>query len=39
LLADPDRAQALGRAGQAFVRQHYDWSVIIPKLEAVYRSL
>jgi sugar transferase (PEP-CTERM/EpsH1 system associated) len=36
LLADPDRASALGKAGRSFVEKSYDWSVIIPKLEAVY---
>jgi sugar transferase (PEP-CTERM/EpsH1 system associated) len=39
LLAEPARAAALGRAGQAFVRAGYDWSAIIPKLEAVYADL
>jgi sugar transferase (PEP-CTERM/EpsH1 system associated) len=36
LLADPERAKAMGEAGLAFVRAHYDWSVIIPRLEEVY---
>lgn len=36
LLADPARAQALGEAGRAFVAAHYDWSVIVPILEALY---
>jgi glycosyltransferase involved in cell wall biosynthesis len=36
LLDDPARAEALGRAGRAFVRAGYDWSAIIPRMEAAY---
>jgi glycosyltransferase involved in cell wall biosynthesis len=36
VLDDAAQAQALGRAGRAFVQAHYDWSVIIPALEASY---
>jgi glycosyltransferase involved in cell wall biosynthesis len=38
LLADPARAATLGQAGRAFVQTRYDWSAIIPKLEAVYEE-
>jgi glycosyltransferase involved in cell wall biosynthesis len=38
LLADPTRAAALGQAGLDFVRAGFDWSAIVPKLEAVYES-
>lgn len=37
VMGDAPRAQALGVAGRAFVRAHYDWQVIIPTLEAIYR--
>jgi glycosyltransferase involved in cell wall biosynthesis len=36
LLRDPDRRTALGSAARAFVKAHYDWSVIVPHLENVY---
>jgi len=36
LLEQPSRARALAVAGRAFVRAGYDWSVIIPRLEAAY---
>jgi len=36
LLEAPALAQTLGQAGRAFARASYDWSAIIPKLEAVY---
>ncbi len=36
LLADAPLAQSLGEAGRAFVQANYDWSVIMPKLEAMY---
>jgi sugar transferase (PEP-CTERM/EpsH1 system associated) len=39
LLADRDRAQALGAAGRSFAVQHYDWRHIVPKFEEVYSSL
>lgn len=38
LLHDPDRRAALGRAAQAAVGQHYDWSVLIPRLLAAYKD-
>jgi polysaccharide biosynthesis protein PslH len=39
LLDQPALAQQLGLAGRAFVKAGYDWSAIIPRLEAVYRRL
>jgi len=37
LLEAPAEAQALAQAGRAFAQASYDWSVIIPKLEAAYQ--
>ncbi len=39
LLVDPDRRAALGEAARACVRQRFDWSVIVPRLLAVYAEL
>jgi glycosyltransferase involved in cell wall biosynthesis len=39
LLADPAQAAALARAGLAFVRSRYDWSIIGAQLEAVLATL
>jgi glycosyltransferase involved in cell wall biosynthesis len=36
LLRDPARRARLGVAARAFVRAHYDWRVIIPRLETLY---
>jgi polysaccharide biosynthesis protein PslH len=36
LMADRDRAQALGNAGRAFAVQRFDWHQIVPKFEEVY---
>jgi sugar transferase (PEP-CTERM/EpsH1 system associated) len=36
LLNNPEEAERLGQAGRAFVRAHYDWATITPRLEAVY---
>jgi glycosyltransferase involved in cell wall biosynthesis len=36
LLGDPARRDRLGAAGKTFVKAHYDWRVIIPRLEALY---
>jgi glycosyltransferase involved in cell wall biosynthesis len=36
LLEDDERREALGQAGFAFASAHYDWSAIVPRLEAVY---
>ncbi|MGQ9928129.1 MAG: glycosyltransferase family 4 protein [Chloroflexaceae bacterium] len=37
LIADPDLGARLGAAGRAYVVAHYDWKVIVPRLEAAYR--
>lgn len=37
LIADPDLGARLGAAGHAHVAAHYDWKVIVPRLEAAYR--
>ena len=34
LLADPDRARSMGRAGRAFVEEHHDWDRIVAELHA-----
>ncbi|MGI9501671.1 MAG: glycosyltransferase [Geminicoccaceae bacterium] len=34
LLNDPMRADALGAAGQAYVRRHHDWDRVLDQLEA-----
>ncbi len=39
LYRDPEQARALGEQARAFVRARYDWSVLLPRLEAVYREL
>jgi sugar transferase (PEP-CTERM/EpsH1 system associated) len=39
LMEDSASARALGEAGRAFVRAHYDWSVIIPAVERLYAEL
>ncbi|NLD44810.1 MAG: glycosyltransferase, partial [Chloroflexi bacterium] len=39
LAADREAARALGTAGRQLVANHYDWSAIIPQLEAIYRTL
>lgn len=39
LLQDPAQRQALGDAARDAVRQYYDWSVLIPKLLAVYKEI
>jgi glycosyltransferase involved in cell wall biosynthesis len=36
LLRDSTRRTRLGAAARAFVKAHYDWRVIIPRLEALY---
>jgi len=36
LLRAPERGATLGRAARAFVQEHYDWRVIVPRLEAAY---
>jgi sugar transferase (PEP-CTERM/EpsH1 system associated) len=39
LLRAPERRAELGRAARAFVEQRYDWRAIVPRVEAVYRSV
>jgi sugar transferase (PEP-CTERM/EpsH1 system associated) len=36
LLRSPRRREELGRAGRRFVVERYDWSVIVPRVEAAY---
>ena len=36
LLQDPTRRAELGRTAREFVRQGYDWQVLIPRLVAIY---
>lgn len=36
LLQDPDRRAELGRSARRFVRQRYDWRVLIPRLVSIY---
>jgi glycosyltransferase involved in cell wall biosynthesis len=38
LIDHPEYAARLGAAGRTLVQHHYDWSVIIPRLETLYRS-
>ena len=37
--ANPDLRRRMGKAGQARVRQLYDWSVIVPQYEALWGEL
>ncbi|MGQ0603282.1 MAG: glycosyltransferase [Anaerolineales bacterium] len=39
VVSDNARAESLGAAGHAFVRAHYDWSLIIPVVEKIYARL
>jgi glycosyltransferase involved in cell wall biosynthesis len=39
LLDDATLRQRMGEAGRALVCQHYDWQVVVPRLEGVYRAL
>jgi glycosyltransferase involved in cell wall biosynthesis len=39
LLDDPLLGRRLGAAGRVLAHQHYDWSVIVPQLEALYQEL
>ena len=39
LIDDPALGRQLGAAGRALVRERYDWSVIVPRLEAIYQDL
>jgi glycosyltransferase involved in cell wall biosynthesis len=37
LLNDSERRRSLGAKAAEYVRQNYDWSVIIPRIESLYR--
>lgn len=39
LLKDKIQRQKLGNAAQAYVKQHYDWSFLIPRLTAAYEGI
>jgi len=39
LLHNPTRRQELGEAARAYAKQHYDWTVLIPRLLAAYRDI
>jgi polysaccharide biosynthesis protein PslH len=39
LLADRALGRRLGAAGRALVQERYDWSTIVPGLEAIYQEL
>ena len=39
LLRDTERRVALGQAARAFVEEYYDWRIIVPRVDAVYRSI
>lgn len=39
LLNDPIRCDALGAAGQTYVREHHDWERVLDRLEASIREL
>lgn len=39
LISDPELRRTMSEKGPAYVREHYDWSVIIPKLRTLIESL
>jgi glycosyltransferase involved in cell wall biosynthesis len=39
LLDKPAHGRILGTAGRALVRERYDWSVIVPRLEVLYQDI
>lgn len=39
LLGDRALARRLGAAGRALVREHYDWSAIVPRIAALYDDM
>jgi polysaccharide biosynthesis protein PslH len=39
LLDEPALGRRLGAAGRELVHQHYDWTAIVPRLEALYAEL
>lgn len=38
LLSDPERRSALGRAARRFVEDRYDWQVLAPRIEHLYKQ-
>jgi len=39
LLRETERQAALGQAARAFVEEYYDWRIIVPRVDEVYRSI
>lgn len=39
LLRNPDERHKMGKMAQAYVRDHYDWSVLIPRLLNAYQDI
>ncbi|MEI3554235.1 MAG: glycosyltransferase [Alistipes senegalensis] len=39
LISDPELRRTMGEKGPVYVHEHYDWSVIIPKLQKLIESL
>ena len=39
LISDPELRRTMSEKGPAYVREHYDWSVIIPKLRTLIECL
>ena len=39
LLRDPQQRSKLGQQARQFVREHYDWSLIVPRLLAAYEDI
>ncbi len=39
LNGEPDAIESMGRAARQFVAQHYDWTVLLPRLKAIYKEL
>ena len=39
LLDQPDLARSLGKSGQARVRSHFDWSVVVPRMQDLFAEL
>jgi glycosyltransferase involved in cell wall biosynthesis len=39
LLREPERRHAMGRAGRAFVKGHYEWATCVDRMEALYEQV
>ncbi|GAP62173.1 hypothetical protein ARMA_0596 [Ardenticatena maritima] len=39
LLTNPNAARAMAARGREYVRAHYDWRVLVPRLETLYETL